>query len=358
MYSQKICSNFEHLVNSFLSRIRGIPYGGVFFSNERLKKVIKRIHPDIVHVHCINANTINVYRFLKFLAKNRINTVVSLHAEIFYTAGCEHAYDCEKFKDYCHNCEFYRNKIGSWIWDRSEKSWALMRDAFAAFAPDTLIVAGVSPWLTERARQSSILRGHRVECVANGVDTNVFFYKKNISLISREHYEKIILFVTAYYGHESNDIKGGRYLPILAKFLPNYKFVIVATNMSRRLNEMPSNIQVWGRTSSQEELSQLYSEADATIILSKREAFSMVTAESLCCGTPVVGFRAGGPESIALKEYSKFVNYANVQALSSALQSCLSSSYSPLEISKKAIRTYSEDRMVSSFLKLYLSLSS
>ncbi len=33
----------------------------------------------------------------------------------------------------------------------------------------------------------------------------------------------------------------------------------------------------------------------------------MVTAESLCCGTPVVGFTAGGPESIAIDAFSNFV---------------------------------------------------
>jgi glycosyltransferase involved in cell wall biosynthesis len=35
----------------------------------------------------------------------------------------------------------------------------------------------------------------------------------------------------------------------------------------------------------------------------------MIVAESLCCGTPVVGFKAGGPESIAIDDYCVFVQF-------------------------------------------------
>mgnify|MGYP000949492470 CR=1 FL=1 len=41
----------------------------------------------------------------------------------------------------------------------------------------------------------------------------------------------------------------------------------------------------------------------------------MVCAESLSCGTPVVGFKAGGPESIGLADYCEFVEYPNLDKL-------------------------------------------
>jgi glycosyltransferase involved in cell wall biosynthesis len=42
----------------------------------------------------------------------------------------------------------------------------------------------------------------------------------------------------------------------------------------------------------------LYGRADATLMLSRNEAFGRVTLESLMCGTPVVGFRAGATTEI------------------------------------------------------------
>ena len=118
---------------------------------------------------------------------------------------------------------------------------------------------------------------------------------------------------------EETDVKGGYYLPLIARKLPNYKFIVVASRHSDSLPGMPKNIHLWGRAKTQEELSQLYSEADVTLLLSKRETFSMVTAESLCCGTPVVGFKAGGPESIAPPDKCIFVANADINGIANAL---------------------------------------
>ena len=41
-------------------------------------------------------------------------------------------------------------------------------------------------------------------------------------------------------------------------------------------------------------LAEYYSLVDVTVITSFHETFSMVVAESLSCGTPIVGFKAGG----------------------------------------------------------------
>lgn len=355
-YSKKICSNFEHKCNAFISRLRGIPYGGVYLSNARVVKILKSYKPDIVHIHCINANTINVYSLLKYLAKNRIRTVLTLHAEIFYTAGCEHAYDCNKFKSQCHDCDIYKSKIGSYIWERSRKSWHIMNETFKQFDPNYLTITAVSPWLAKRAKQSSILNGFNVKYVPNGVDTNLFTLENTRKIIDREHYNKVILFVTAYFSLENDDLKGGRFVPLLARMMPDCKFIIVASRYSQEIYNLPPNIFLWGKAKNQQELTQLYSEADATILLSRRETFSMVTIESLCCGTPVVGFVAGGPESIALHQYSKFVDYGDLNILHDELRimSTMTDNDRRL-ISNQARTQYSQTIMATKYLEVYES---
>ena len=105
----------------------------------------------------------------------------------------------------------------------------------------------------------------------------------------------------------------------LANMLPNIRFVVVCLNNQVKEDELPINIHLWGAAKNREELASLYSAANVTLVLSKRETYSMVTAESLCCGTPVVGFLAGGPESIAIEKFSTFVEYGDLNAIKEAI---------------------------------------
>ena len=352
-FSAKICSNAEHKINALLARIDGIPFGGPYLSNRRFIKVVNKFQPDVVHVHCVNSFTFNIYHLLKYLAKNNIKTVVTLHAEFFHTGSCGHAFDCEKWKSKCHHCTAYTSLTSSKLFDRSATAWKKMYDAFKGFKPENIIVTAVSPWLAKRAKQSAILKSFEVVYVPNGVDTSTFHYTQDTYLIDRASYNKFVLFVTPYFNLKEGDLKGGRYIPILAEKHPNYQFVVVASRQEGEVGELPSNVQLWGRAKSQEELARLYSEANVTLLLSQRETYSMVTAESLCCGTPVVGFKAGGPESIALPDYALFVEYGNLQALSEVLDKYVGANMDKTEISQKAISTYSKERMAQAYIDAY-----
>ena len=52
---------------------------------------------------------------LDYLKKNKIKTVISLHAELMHTAGCDHAYDCEKWKTQCCDCPRIKGYISKYF---------------------------------------------------------------------------------------------------------------------------------------------------------------------------------------------------------------------------------------------------
>ena len=79
----------------------------------------------------------------------------------------------------------------------------------------------------------------------------------------------------------------------------------------------------------------------------------MVTAESLCCGTPVVGFNAGGPESIAIKEYCDFVNYGDISNLYNVIINKLEYSIEKNVICNLSKKRYKVDKMCDEYLSLY-----
>ena len=91
----------------------------------------------------------------------------------------------------------------------------------------------------------------------------------------------------------------------------DYIFILIGV---KDLNEkFPNNVIALGRTENQIELAEYYSLADIFLICSKKETFSMTCAEAISCGTPVLGFKSGAPETIFLD--SIFVDYGDIKSL-------------------------------------------
>ena len=79
----------------------------------------------------------------------------------------------------------------------------------------------------------------------------------------------------------------------------------------------------------------------------------MVCAESLCCGTCVVGFEAGGPELISLPQYSRFVSQGNLDALEAAVKDRLNDLPDKKQVRSGAERAYALERMRKEYLDCY-----
>lgn len=357
----KFCSEIEANFSHFFANLGGLQYASAPFATWHLERIIIKEQPDIVHLHCINGFCVNIYRLLRFLAKRKIKTVVTHHAEFFYTCNCGHSLYCKKWmtNDGCHSCHDLQGATGSRTIDNTHRSWKLMREAFASFDEDKLHFTAVSPWVVGRSMMSDVLKKYPCTCVMNGVDTSVFHYVEDAMSGLQDKfpigYKYYILHVTAFFSTDEKSLKGGRYIVQMARMMPERLFVVVASEV-RETNNLPSNILLWGRANGQKELAALYSAAKATVIVSERETFSMVTAESLCCGTPVVGFKAGGPESIALPKYTKFVEYGEVEQLCQSLQNVLANEWNKEGIAYESKNCYAREVMTEGYINVYKKL--
>lgn len=351
----KFCTEAEAAVHKLANRAGALMYGGNALSTGRLIDIIRREKPDVVHLHCINGYCVNIYRLLAFLAKNNVPTVITHHAEFFYTGNCGHALDCLNFAHGCGQCPAPRSATGALWSDRAATAWQRMCDAVQAFDRDKLIFTAVSSWVKERSQLSPIVAGYPCEVVENGLDTAVF-RPTALSDEAKQRWpmngRKTILHVTASFSDAPGSFKGGDHIVELARRMPDVNVVVVASHSSVE-GQLPGNLLLWGRAKSQSELAALYSAADLTVIASKRETFSMIVAESLCCGTPLVGFKAGGPESIAIPGYTRFVDYGDTMALLNAVADFLSSDFDPTAIAAEAGRRYSKERMADSYMEVY-----
>ncbi len=347
----RLCPDIYAKAQNLRSRFTGFMYGGCFLSTNKLISIIRHNKPDIVHLHCINGYFVNIYRLLKWLKKNGQKTVLTLHAEFMYTANCGHAYECDKWMKGCGNCPRRKEETLSYVFDGTASSWKRMAEAYRGFERDMVIVS-VSPWLMSRAQQSPMLSSMEHTCIFNGLDTSIF--KINDPSVGENKSERAVLFVTAYFSDKAGHPKGGYYLIELARRMPDVKFLVAGKHAE--CENLPDNVTLLGNVNDQSKLASLYESTDISVVLSKRETFSMPVAESLCCGTPVVGFCAGAPEQITIPEYSEFVEYGDVDSLERAVKEFLGRSFDRAEISEKAHGIYNSSAMVDAYLKVYRRL--
>ena len=97
--------------------------------------------------------------------------------------------------------------------------------------------------------------------------------------------------------------------------------------------------------------------ADLCVVTSRRETYGLTCAESMCCGTPVVGFKNGGMETIALDKYSQFIEYGDVEQLEKCIIEWIDKkAIITDELSFNAKSVYSQTRMAREYIKLYSNI--
>lgn len=349
-------SRFSSKFYTYLSALTGKQYTYSFFETFKLIRIIKKLKPDIINIHAININTVNKYKLLEYLKSNKIKTVITFHSEIFYTGGCSHSFDCKKWQDGCGNCPNLWESTHSLFFDNTNLFWNRYKSIYNNFE-DNLSIICVSNWLKNRVIKSPFFTKNKIEVIYNGIDTNKIYIPRDSDLKIKEVIKnrKVILHVTPSF---KSKIKGGEYVNQVIENLDKEKYYFIIIGFDSDEN-MPDNVLTIKNINDPIELSKYYSLADLTLLTSEVETFSMVTAESLSCGTPVVGFKCGAPEEIALKEYSIFVEYGNVISLIDAIESSIkihNKSINSEKISELAKLVYDKKNMVKKYIENYNSL--
>ena len=354
----KVSSLNEWRLYGLYSKLTGLPYSGCYFSTLKTIKIIETYKPDVVHIHVINGHFINHYKLLKFLKDNNIRTVITLHAEFMYTGKCGHSYDCNKWLTICENCPQKHSTPQSWFFDRTTTEWKRKELIYNGF--NNLYIVSVSQWLNDRAQQSPFFKGKKLSVIGNGIDTRNVFHPSNADELRKKHSieedEKVILYVTASF---IDPYKGGKYILDIARRIISEKIKIIILGDNGYMGGLPENVILLKHIKNHIELANYYSMADLTVLTSKKETFSMVCAESLSCGTPVVGFKAGAPEQVSLPGYSEFVDYGSIDKLEACIKNWINKKpFIFKALVNEAKEHYSRESMYNKYSILYNDLIS
>ena len=284
----KIDTKIEVLWHVFISRLFNLQGHGSVFATYRLIRKIKKIKPDVIHLHNIHGYYINLKMLFKFLKKSNVKVVWTLHDCWAFTGHCAYytANKCNNWKKECKNCKYSKNYPKSYLKIRNiEKEYELKNKLFNSL--NNLVLTVPSNWLKKQVKMS-FLKNKEVIVIHNFIDTSVF-KPINDNKIKRKYgikeNRKIILGVAANWSKS----KGFDKFIELSKFIDNEKESIVMVGLTdKQIKRLPKEIIGIRRTENIEELVKLYSMADVFFNPSIQETFSMVTLEALGCGTPCV----------------------------------------------------------------------
>ena len=293
---------FDHKLHALLSRIfRKQAYFSTIPTWLFLRH-ISRIKPDVVHLHNLHANYINLNMLLRYLAQRDIATVVTLHDNWFFTGGCylPELESCNKWQKDCRNCIYNKRGYNSILPNTSEKILCDRKYYFNAIP--RLFVVGVSQWMSGEARKS-ILSDVHISTIRNGVRTEIFCpissdaRKQLRSKYGFKDSDFVILAPASKWLHNRN--RQG-FQVILDNLNEDEKIVLYGCNKEDiEKTKSIANVTVIPFIHNKVVLSTIYSMADVFINCTHMDTCSFINIESQACGTPVITFdNTGAGETV------------------------------------------------------------
>ncbi|KOP39489.1 glycosyl transferase family 1 [Flavobacterium sp. WLB] len=316
---------------------------------------INSANPDIVHLHWICNGMFKV----EDLARIKAPIIWTLHDNWAFTGGCHIMWDCEKYTENCGTCprlgSTKENDLSRDVFKRKEKTYKKMPN---------MVINGLSEWITNCARKSTLFRNHKIINIPNPIDTDLFHpFDKTLSrnLWRFPQDKKLVLFGAIAATSDIN--KGYQQLKNALDLLDNdnVELVIFGSSEPKDKDFLKFKTHYLGHLNDDISLVSLYNSVDVVVLPSLQETLPQVAIEAMSCGTPVVAFGHTGLLDIIEhtvtgylakpfdnKELADGINWVldenNYSALSinsrSKIVNCFSSSY----VTDKYIKLY-EDMM-------------
>lgn len=287
--SFKIGTVVENHLHNIGSRVTGKQ--GYFTTNgtKKLIRFIKEINPDVIHLHNLHGNYLNLEILFEYLIKVQKPVVWTLHDCWAFTGKCAHYTDvtCYKWQTQCNNCPQVQKYPPSLFFDQSEIMFTDKKKWFTALQNMTIIP--VSHWLAGEVGKS-FLNKYPTEPIYNWIDTQIF-KPSEIKFVDEYRLDETkfsVIVVGAAWHIE--DVKWQDLLELANKIEANVQIIVVGKIDKSDL--LPKNCVPINYVHGKEKLAALYSFADAYVHLSTEDTFGKVIAEALSCGTPAVVYNS------------------------------------------------------------------
>ena len=331
---------YRHALCSMLFDGHGL---GSSLETRRLIGKIEKIHPDIIHLHCVHGYYLNYKILFEYLNKTDIPVVWTFHDCWAFTGHCAHFHTagCYKWRDAeCCKCPLL-NEYPRAFTDNSTRNFRLKKHLFVK--NDNLHIVAVSQWLSNLVKDSFF---HRKDCrvINNGIDINRF-RPYNVTDV-----RPYLLGVASSW----NESKGLYDFYKIREKLPEDEYDILLVGLSEeQIKDLPEGIKGISRTESIDKLAELYSGAVAFINPTYADSFPTVNMESLACGTPIITYRTGGSPEIIDENTGCVVEQGDIDGLVRAIRNLQEKPLSSDACRKRAVELFDKEERFMDYIRLY-----
>ncbi len=287
--------NLEKKIHALLCRINGRQAYFSHIATSKLISHIKKVKPDVVHLHNLHSNYINLNMLLSYLGKSEIPTVISLHDCWYFTGGCFHytSAGCDKWTKECGSCPKKKKDTPAYLFDMSHK---ILKDRIKYLGKiKNLTLVGASEWMTSEAKQSRI-PAKSFATVNNGIDLG--FFVPTGSELRKELGIEDKFVVLAVANKWMLPVNAETFKTVTEGLDEETVMLLVGCSEEQKKN-LPANVVPIDYIKDRNILRCVYSLADVFANCTREDTLATVNIEALGCGTPVVAYRnTGNPETI------------------------------------------------------------
>ncbi|MCM1231848.1 MAG: glycosyltransferase, partial [Ruminococcus flavefaciens] len=345
--------------SALISRLVGINGWSNRAATKRLLRFMDQIEPDVIHLHVLHGYYLNFPLLFDYLDRHKIPCVWTFHDCHAFTGNCGYYFECEKWKNGCESCPRLSGYPASLFFDFTGFMWRRKKELFTKGGRRVIVTP--SDWLSGEARKSFFGK-YPCRTVRNGIDTEHTFYPRDREACRKKYgygpEEKLVLGIAVGY---DDPRKGAKYIIQTAKDLGVETRVLLIGWEKRNdaLLEGCDNILPLPPTASAEVLAEYYSMADVFVLPSLAENYPTVALEAMACGTPVVGFDAGGIPEQLTDGKGIAVKTGDQQGFTEAVRKALAQNSGLLrgeELSGRIRRENSTEKMTEEYRRIYREL--
>ena len=301
----KMGNRLDRAWHGLMTRVTGRQGYNSKGATKKLVKWLDSEKPDVVHLHNLHSNCVNLKILLDYLAKRDIATVITLHDCWFFTGKCFHFVEsgCDRWQSGCHDCPRNKLDIKSLFVDATARVWSDKKALYEKIP--RLYTVGCSKWITGLAERS-ILSSGKVLQIYNGVDTDVF---RPMDTDFRSRYGIEVKFVAVGAANkwllpENRDL----FESYLSARKEDEALVLFGASdeHKRAVADKPGVVAIDYFTD-KADMAELFASADVFINPTHADTLPTVNMEATSCGTPVITYDVCGSSELVLDGVTGFV---------------------------------------------------